>query len=303
MSDYRWLKSQTCIEFSVRDRVARIALNRPEKRNAVTEEMRQEIAQALMEADDRVDVSVVIIEGRGKDFCAGGDLTAAYPDGGPAQFLDEDGRPIEYRGRVDTVDNDSWHCATMAERYSLPLFRMHKPVIAKVHGNCLAEGTDIALGSDMIIAAEDARIGHPGARANGTPPFNFWLYHCGPQWAKRMLMTGDLLTGKDAARVGLVMDAVPAEQLEAEVSELARRISLVDTEVVATHKRAINMGLELAGARTLQRFTAELDARAHASNGPRRKAFRADIKSLGLKQALANRNSAFGLSVIKLFSK
>jgi enoyl-CoA hydratase len=303
MPKYKWLKSETCIEFSVKHRVARIALNRPHKRNAMTDAMRIEIHDALLEADDRTDVSVIVIEGRGQDFCAGGDLTASYDSSGAEPVLDANGQAVEYRGRVDTVDNDAWHCTTMTERSSVPLFRVHKPVIAKVQGHCLAEGTDIALGCDIVIAAEDARIGHPGARANGTPPFNFWLYHCGPQWAKRMLFTGDLLSGKDAARVGLVLDAVPTDRLDTEVDELARRISLVDVEVLATHKRAINMGLELAGARTLQRITAELDARAHATNGPRRQSFRADMKAHGLKQALKNRNDAFGNSIIKLFSK
>jgi enoyl-CoA hydratase len=100
-----------------------------------------------------------------------------------------------------------------------------------------------------------------------------------------------------------VLDAVPADQLDAEVNELARRISLVDIEVLATHKRAVNLGLELMGARTVQRVAAELDARAHASAGPRRRAFRADIAASGLKQALKNRNAAFGDSLIRLFSK
>ena len=173
-------------------------------------------------------------------------------------------------------------------------------MIAKVQGNCLAAGTDLALMSDMVMAAEDAKFGFPAVRANGTPPSNMWLYHLGPQWAKRMLMTGDSLWGRDAARLGLVLDAVPPAELDAAVDELARRVSCVDAELLAAHKRVVNIALELGGARTLQRMATEFDARAHLSQGPRRKQFKADMTAHGLKQALKNRDEPFGDGMVKI---
>jgi enoyl-CoA hydratase len=173
-------------------------------------------------------------------------------------------------------------------------------VIAKVHGNCLAGGTDIALMCDMVLAADDAKIGFPAVRASGTPPINLWFYHVGPQWTKRMLMTGDILRGRDAAQIGLVLESHPAEELDAAADALAHRVSRIDAELLAAQKRVVNMAMELSGARTLQRFAAEMDARAHLSVGPRRAKFRSDMKELGLKDAVRNRDEPFGDGFIKL---
>jgi enoyl-CoA hydratase len=153
----------------------------------------------------------------------------------------------------------------------LPCWRpdVHKPIIAKVHGNCLAGGTDLAFACDIVLAADDARIGFPAARANGMPLSNMWLYHLGPQWAKRLMFTGDCLSGSDAARCGLVLDAFPATELDGQANELLRRIACVDVELLSAHKRVVNVGLELMGAKTMQRMAAEIDARAHLSRAPR----------------------------------
>ena len=106
------------------------------------------------------------------------------------------------------------------------------------------------------------------------PLSNMWLYHLGAQWAKRLMFTGDCLSGADAARTGLVLDAYPAAEFDAQVDELVRRIACVDSELLSAHKRALNIGLELMGAKTLQRMGAETDARAHLASGPRRSAFK-----------------------------
>ncbi|HIG18310.1 MAG TPA: enoyl-CoA hydratase, partial [Candidatus Handelsmanbacteria bacterium] len=134
-----------------------------------------------------------------------------------------------------------------AQRYRMAIFDMHKPVIAQIHGYCLAGGTDLALLCDMIIAAEDAQIGFPPARDLGALPNNMWLYNVGPQWAKRITMTGDLIDGKDAQQIGLVMKAVPLEYLETEVEQLADRLALIDPDLLAANKRIINLGMELMG--------------------------------------------------------
>jgi enoyl-CoA hydratase len=287
----KWLQSTETLSFDVQGRVARITLNRPDKRNALTPQALAELHDALLEADDRTDVHAIVLAGAGRDFCAGYDLTGAYAGNG------DSGGP-SYRSQNGTLDDDCWQLE-QTQKKTIAMFDLHKPVIAQVQGNCLAGGTDLALMCDMVIASEDARIGFPAARANGTPPQNMFVYHVGPQWAKRLLMTGDWISGRDAARIGLVMDAVPAAELQAEVDELARRVALVDAELLAAHKRVVNLALELSGARTMQRIAAEMDARAHLSRGPRRSQFRQDMAEQGLKVALKNRDEPFGDGQVK----
>ncbi len=286
------------IDLVVHERVARITLNRPDKRNALTPSMVASLHDALIEADARNDVNVIILQGAGRDFCAGYDLAGTYA-GRKQEVADAAAGTVEYRASSGTFDNDCWSLEQM-QRHTMALFDLHKPVIARVQGNCLAGGTDLALLCDMVVAADDAKIGFPATRANGSPPNHMWVYHVGPQWAKRLLMTGDTLCGRDAARIGLVLDSVPAADLDHAVDELARRISLVDAELLSAHKRVVNLALELAGARTIQRLAAETDARAHLSQGPRRTQFKADMASKGLKEALKNRDAPFGDGVVKM---
>jgi enoyl-CoA hydratase len=282
----------TRILYGQEARKVTITLNRPEKRNALSPDMVGELHDALIEADALVDVNVIVLAAAGKDFCTGYDLAGHYAGQG-------DEAAAAYRTLNSTLEDDSWQIE-QTQRKLMVLFELHKPVIAKVHGNCLAGGTDLALMCDMVMAAEDAKFGFPAARANGTPPSNMWFYHVGPQWAKRILMTGDSLWGRDAARLGLVLDAVPADELDAAVDELARRVACVDAELLAAHKRVVNLALELGGARTLQRMATEFDARAHISQGPRRKQFKADMAAHGLKDALRNRDAPFGDGMIKI---
>jgi enoyl-CoA hydratase len=293
----KWFQGGALVRLSVADRVARVTLNRPEKRNALSPELLAELAGALLEADDLQAVNVVILEGAGTDFCAGYDLNGVY-----AQRAAEHADPSLYRQSSRSLDDDCWTLERSQELTGL-IFRMHKPVIAKVHGNCLAGGTDLALMCDLVIAAEDARIGFPATRANGSPPHQMWIYHCGPQWAKRLLMSGDCVWGRDAALIGLVLDAVPADKLDAEVDEVARRLSMVDAELLSAQKRIVNLAMELQGAGTLQRLAAENDARAHLAMGPRRTRFKADMASHGLKQALKNRDEPFGGGMVSLHAR
>ena len=169
---------------------------------------------------------------------------------------------------------------------------MHKPSIAQVHGSCLAGGTDLALACDVVIAADDARIGFPAARAMGALPNNLWMYHCGPQWAKRLQLTGDSITGADAAKIGLVLKAVPAGVLEDEVQGLADRFALIDPDLLAANKRITNLALELMGAQTLQRLAGENDARAHRA--PAVREYGRSVREHGLKETLRRRDEPFG---------
>lgn len=301
MQDYmgRYLHKPQSVLFEVVGAVAVVTLNRPEKRNALANDLVTEMRDALLEADARDDVHAVVLQGAGKDFCAGYDLITAYERYEEGEGPDP---AIPYRASAGSFDNDCWN---MERFQTLPnvIYDMHKPVIAKVQGNCLAGGTDIALRCDMVVASDEAKIGFPATRANGSPPAHMWTYHCGPQWAKRLLLTGDTISGRDAARIGLVMESVPADELDDYVMNLAARVALTDPELNAAHKRIVNIALEQMGMLNLQRMAIEMDARAHLSTGPRRSGFKVDMKEHGMKVALKNRDEPFGDSKIVLRAK
>jgi enoyl-CoA hydratase len=165
------------------------------------------------------------------------------------------------------------------------------PVIAQVQGNCLAGGTDLALHCDLVVAAEDARIGFPPVRSMGVPPTNMWLYHLGPQWTKRLLFTGDTLSGIEAKEVGLVVATAPAGSLDEVVLELAQRIALIGRDLLVANKRVVNTGVELMGRSQLQRFAAMNDAIGHRA--PEALAFNERIGEVGLRRAVKERDAAF----------
>jgi len=266
---------------------ARIVLNRPEKLNALSNDLLYELNEALWEADDNKDVHCVIVKGAGRAFSAGYDLTGSRARHGLSRIRSGENR---YRGGR-SMDDDAWQLAK-AQRYRMALFDMHKPTIAQVHGYCLAGGTDVALLCDMVLAADDATIGFPPARDLGALPNNMWLYNTGPQWAKRLTLTGDTITGEEAQQIGLVLKAVPAEYLEQEVEQLADRLALIDPDLLSANKRIINQGLELMGARTLQRMAAENDVRGHITEAARN--FGKSVAEKGLKQTLRERDEKFG---------
>jgi enoyl-CoA hydratase len=248
------MKELRTILYEVERGRARITLNRPEKLNALSMELMGELHEALWEADDDRAVHAVILRGAGRSFSAGYDLTP------PAEARTPGSGPQVTRRGARTIEDDTWQLER-AQRLRMALFDMHKPVIAQVHGHCLAGGTDVALLCDIIIAAEDATFGFPPARDLGALPNNMWLYNIGPQWAKRLTLTGDTITGAEAASIGLVLKAVPAHLLAAEVEGLVDRLALIDADLLSANKRIINLGLELMGARTLQRLAGTMRAR------------------------------------------
>ena len=282
MTDYK------TIIVEVENGRARITLNRPEKLNALSLELQTELNEALWEADNDNNVHAVILRGNGRAFSAGYDLTPMANRRPPS--ADDDPYAAVYRGGR-TFDDDAWQMER-AQRLRMAIFDMHKPVIAQVHGYCLAGGTDVALLCDIVIAAEDATIGFPPARAMGSLPNQMWVYHCGPQWAKRLFLTGDTVTGAEAADIGLVLKAVPASALEAEVEGLVDRMAMIDTDLLSANKRIVNVALELMGARTMQRFGVENDARAHLA--PSVREFGRIAGEQGLKAALHWRDAKFG---------
>jgi enoyl-CoA hydratase len=268
---------------------ARITLNRPEKLNALSGKLQRELNEALWEADNDTAVHVVILRGNGRAFCAGYDLS---PMQSPPARKDASGETYTnvYRGMASHND-DVWQLERQ-QRDRMAIFDMHKPVIAQIHGYCLAGGTDLALLCDIIVTADDAVIGFPPVRAMGSPPAHMWTYLVGPQWAKYFLLTGDSVSGAKAAEIGLVWKSVPAAALAAEVEALASKMEKIDVELLTPNKRAVNMALELMGARTMQRLAAENDGRAH--HAPAVREFGKMAMTQGLKAALEWRDGKFG---------
>ncbi len=275
------------IIYETADGRARITLNRPDKLNALSLELQAELSEALWEADNDRSVHCVIIKGAGRAFSAGYDLSGAGSNVPVSRIAEAD---KSYRG-ARSIDDDAWQLER-SQRYRMAIFDMHKPVIAQVHGYCLAGGTDIAMLCDMIIAAESATFGFPPARDLGALPNNMWLYNVGPQWAKRLTLTGDTVTGAEAQEIGLILKAVPEDLLEQEVEGLAARMAHIDPDLLSANKRIINMGLELMGARTLQRMASENDVRGHNTRAANE--YRRSVKEHGLKATLRARDAKFG---------
>ncbi|WP_454643784.1 crotonase/enoyl-CoA hydratase family protein [Bradyrhizobium liaoningense] len=287
----KWLRSSNFIDLKVKDGVATVRLNNPERRNALSFDLLSEYRGALLEADDLRSVSVVVVEGAGTDFCAGYDMKASY-----SRYAEEaQGGESPYRTGIASMDDDAWKLERYGE-FLRTAFDIHKPVIAKIHGHCVAGGTDLALYCDMLVAADDARIGFPATRAMGSPPNHMWIYNVGPQWAKRFLLTGSLVLGRDAAKIGLVMASYPAHELDAQVAQLAGSIATLDPELLACNKRIVNLALEIGGAMVVQRLAAEMDARAHLTRAKRD--FDTDVATLGLKGAFRKRDEPFGDGIV-----
>lgn len=275
------------IIYEAADGRARITLNRPDKLNALSLSLQAELCEALWEADNDRSIHCVIIKGAGRAFSAGYDLAGGGAPVPVSRIQDSD---KAYRGGR-SIDDDAWQLER-AQRFRMAIFDMHKPCIAQVHGYCLAGGTDIAMLCDMIIAAEDATFGFPPARDLGALPNNMWLYNVGPQWAKRLTLTGDTVTGAEAQDIGLILKAVPPDLLEQEVEGLAARMAHIDPDLLSANKRIINTGLELMGARTLQRMAAENDVRGHNTRAAAE--FRESVKENGLRDTLRARDAKFG---------
>ena len=259
--------------------VLRLTLDRPERHNPLTPRCIREILAAVAGAEDDPAVRVIVIRGSGRSFSSGYGILAEDiqpEDENPSTGIEAD---VTSMLGLGSGWAQVWDCRI--------------PVIAQVHGNCLAGGTDLALHCDIIVAADDARIGFPPVRSMGVPPTNMWLYHLGPQWTKRLLFTGDTVSGAQAASIGLVQEVVPADRLDEHALALATRIALVGRDLLTANKRVINQGVELMGRSQLQRFAALNDAVAHRTADAR--AFTARAGEVGLKQAVNERDAPFDL--------
>jgi enoyl-CoA hydratase len=257
--------------------VRRLTLNRPAQHNPLTPRCVRELLQAIDDAQHDAQVRVVIIRSTGRSFSSGYGFVAE--DVEPGDFVPHDAIEGDVSAMLELASGWArvWDCAV--------------PVIAQVQGNCLAGGTDLALHCDIVVAAEDARIGFPPVRSMGVPPTNMWLYLIGPQWTKRLLLTGDTLSGLEAKEIGLVVATAPSDELDQVVLDLASRMALIGRDLLIANKRVVNMGVELMGRTQLQKFAALNDAIGHRA--PEAQAFSERIAEVGLRGAVKERDAAF----------
>ncbi len=265
------------LEYEVNERVATITLNRPQKFNAITERMPGDLVDAVEHASDDSSVHVIVITGAGRGFCGGYDLNVFAEADNPAiQEMPWDAM-IDYRFMRRCTDS------------FMSLWRCPKPVIAKVNGDAVAGGSDIALCADMVIMTETARIGYPPARVWGCPTTAMWVYRLGAERAKRMLFTGDLVTGAEAEKMGLILQAVPAEKLDVAVNALVKRIKGVPKNQLMMMKALVNQAYDNMGLNSTQTLATLFDGMARHS--PEGVAFKARAEDVGFKQAVAERDS------------
>ena len=268
------------IDYEASNGIGRVRLNRPEKLNALSRELQDELVDCLERADDDPEVRVMTLRGNGRAFCAGYDITP--PSTPEAQAAAQEQR--------DNIRSDI-HRMKRTPNTMNSILNLSKPVIVGVHGYCIAGGTDLAMHCDIIIAADDAQIGFPPVRSMGTPPTHMWTYMVGPQWAKWFLLTGESVSGTRAEELGLVWKSVPGEGLDAAVEDLARTMARIPWELLAANKSIVNKAMDLMGRTTLQHIAAETDAIAHQA--PIVKEFSRMAREEGLKAALEWRDSPF----------
>jgi enoyl-CoA hydratase len=288
--------------YEVDDRIARITLNRPERGNGITRGLIEELTRQVERADVDPAVHVLLLSGNGPGFCGGYDLVeSAEGLGGenPAETRREGGSPLD--PRVVGANHDpagTWDpmvdYAMMSRnvRGFMSLFRCGKPVVCRVHGFCVAGGTDMALCSDLLVIAEDAKIGYPPARVWGSPTTALWAHRIGAQRAKRLLFTGDSLSGREALEWGLAIEAPPADEVEARTEILVQRVARVPVNQLMMMKLLVNQALYAQGLHATQVLGTVFDGiTRHTEEGY---AFQRRAAEAGFREAVRERDEPFG---------
>ncbi len=271
--------SFTTLRYHIADRKAYVTLNRPERLNAIDDAMPGDIRRAVEMANDDPSVHVIILQGAGRAFCAGYDL----------KLFAESTRPDRWaQGPIWDPIKDFREMKRNTDDFAT-LWRSLKPTICKVHGHAVAGGSDIALSCDLIIMAEHARIGYMPARVWGCPTTAMWVYRLGAERAKHMLLTGDTIDGTTAAGWGLVLEAVPTENLDARVDELADRIAAVPVNQLVMQKLLINQAYDNMGLPGTQILATVFDGIARHS--PEGRWFKEFAENHGFAAATAWRDS------------
>lgn len=256
-------------------RVARLLLDRPERLNAIGEDTPRELRAAVEWANADDEVHVIVVEGAGKGFCGGYDLTL-FGEGQIDHPCQQERHPwdplVDYAYMKRNTED------------FMALWRSPKPTIAKVHGHAVAGGSDIALCCDLLVMAEDARIGYMPTRVWGCPTTAMWTFRLGPTRAKQLMFTGDTIDGKTAAEWGLANAAVPQERLEAATMALAERIAGVPRSHLAMHKLVVNQVLLTMGLEQTQTLATLFDGITR--HGPEGLWFRRYAQDQGFRAAV-----------------
>jgi enoyl-CoA hydratase len=288
------------VEYEVDGRVARLTLNRPERGNGLTRGLLVELERLVERADLDPEVRVLLLSGAGTGFCGGYDLVVAAEGAAGAGERDlVSGSPLDPSViRKNHDPGAPWDpmvdYAMMSRnvRAFMALARCTKPVVCKVHGFCVAGGTDLALCADLLVAADDAKIGYPPARVWGSPTTALWASRIGVQRAKRLLFTGDSVSGAQAAEWGLALEAAPPDQLDQRVEELLERIARLPLNQLQMMKLLCNQALDAAGVAQGQVLGTLLDGIArHTQEGY---AFQALAAAQGFREAVRQRDEPFG---------
>jgi enoyl-CoA hydratase len=290
----------TTLTYARTGKIARITLNRPERGNGITLEMPREITACVERANLDPEVHVIALAGNGKGFCGGYDLVASAEqmDVGIRSDLPE-GSPLDPRVQMQNHDpRGVWDpmvdYAMMSRnvRGFMSLFWSEKPVVCKVQGFCVAGGTDMALCSDLLVIEDTAKIGYPPARVWGVPTTALWMARLGVERAKRLLFTGDCLSGREAVAWGLGVEAPPADQLDERFEALLARIAQMPINQLTMMKLLTNQALAAQGLHTTQVLGTVFDGVArHTREGF---AFQQRAAEVGFKQAVRERDEPFG---------
>jgi enoyl-CoA hydratase len=292
----------TTLTYAVADRIARITLNRPERGNALTPTLIWELAECVERADLDPAVHVILLAGNGKGFCGGYDLVVSaegMTDGDFGDHAATAGTPLDPQVVARNHDpSGGWDPLidhAMMRRYVrafMTLFESTTPVVCKVHGFCVAGGTDLALCADLLVIAADAKIGYPPARVWGSPTTSLWAHRLGPQRAKRLLFTGDCLSGTEALAWDLAIEAPEPEQLDERTEILLERIARVPLNQLQMMKLLVNQSLHAQGLHQSQLLGTLFDGIARHT--PEGFAFQRRAAEAGFRTAVRERDEPFG---------
>jgi enoyl-CoA hydratase/carnithine racemase len=249
-------------------RVRRLTLNRPAKRNAISNALRTELYDALHAADRDPDVGVTVIRGAGPCFSSGYDLKSSLSEGQPFYTPPGDG---------------SWS-RHVADGWSR-IWDLAKPVIAQVHGYAMAGGTELMAACDLVYIAEDAQLSYPVVRVVSPPDFQFHVWLVGMRPAMELMLTGDAIDGREAVRIGMANRAFPEADLERETLAMAARVASIPSDLLQINKRTVHRAMEFKGVRTATRAGSELQGLA--SNLETSKQFFGGDLSAAVKNAAA----------------
>ena len=289
------------LEYATDGRIARITLNRPERGNGITLDMPREIAACVERANLDPAIHVIALSGRGSGFCGGYDLvdSAQNMQIGEADPSRPPGSPLDpavqaENHRPDSAWDPTVDYAMMSRNVKgfMSLFHSDKPVVCKVHGFCVAGGTDLALCSDLLLIADDAKFGYPPARVWGSPTTALWAYRLGIEKAKRLLFTGDCLNGKEAVEWGLAIESAPPVQLDERCEALLARIARMPVNQLIMMKLLLNQTLQAQGLANTQLLGTLLDGVTRHT--PEGYAFQQRAAEKGFKQAVRERDEPFG---------